>query len=113
MASKACINRLQKEYKAILKVRMITDSHKSSLQHNAGLGYPSAQYRVPYHGRALLTLQEPVPNIKACPSPTNLLEWHYALEGVKGTSYEGGVYHGCVAHQSCLLLFRDVECNII
>lgn len=58
MASKACINRLQKEYKGFLK--------------------------------------DPPPNIKAHPSPTNLLEWHYALEGAKGTEYEGGVYHGKV-----------------
>ena len=41
-------------------------------------------------------LQEPLPHIKAHPSPTNLLDWHYALEGVKGTVFEGGVYHGCV-----------------
>ncbi|PNH07543.1 Ubiquitin-conjugating enzyme E2 34 [Tetrabaena socialis] len=39
-------------------------------------------------------LKEPVPNITAHPSPTNLLEWHYVLEGAKGTEYEGGVYHG-------------------
>lgn len=58
MASKACVNRLQKEYKAFLK--------------------------------------EPPPNIQAHPSPNNLLEWHYALEGAKGTDYEGGVYHGKV-----------------
>ncbi|CAK0780972.1 Ubiquitin-conjugating enzyme E2 34 [Coccomyxa viridis] len=58
MASKACINRLQKEYRALLK--------------------------------------EPVPNIKAHPSPSNILEWHYAIEGSSDTEYEGGVYHGKV-----------------
>ncbi|CAL8468588.1 g8128 [Coccomyxa elongata] len=58
MASKACINRLQKEYKALLK--------------------------------------DPVPNIKAHPSPSNLLEWHYVLEGSGNSDYEGGVYHGKV-----------------
>ncbi|KAK9829824.1 hypothetical protein WJX72_008068 [[Myrmecia] bisecta] len=56
MASKACISRLQREYK--------------------------------------LLIREPVPNIKAHPSPNNLLEWHYLLEGAEGTDYEGGVYHG-------------------
>lgn len=58
MASKACVNRLQKEYKGFLK--------------------------------------DPPPNIQAHPSPNNLLEWHYALEGAKGTEYESGVYHGKV-----------------
>lgn len=62
MASKACVNRLQKEYKGFLK--------------------------------------EPPPNIRAHPSPSNLLEWHYALEGAKGTEYEGGVYHGKVTFPS-------------
>lgn len=54
--NKQCINRLQKEYKALLK--------------------------------------EPVPHITAHPSPSNLLEWHFVLEGAKATDYEGGVYHG-------------------
>ncbi|GFR43047.1 hypothetical protein Agub_g4053 [Astrephomene gubernaculifera] len=39
-------------------------------------------------------LKDPVPHITAHPSPTNLLEWHFVLEGTKGTEYEGGVYHG-------------------
>lgn len=30
----------------------------------------------------------------AHPFPSNLLEWHFVLEGGKGTEYEGGVYHG-------------------
>lgn len=54
--NKQCINRLQKEYRALLK--------------------------------------EPVPHITAHPSPSNLLEWHFVLEGAKSTDYEGGVYHG-------------------
>ncbi|EIE22440.1 UBC-like protein [Coccomyxa subellipsoidea C-169] len=58
MASKACVNRLQKEYKSLLK--------------------------------------DPVPNIKAHPSPSNLLEWHYVLEGSANSDYESGVYHGKV-----------------
>ncbi|KAG2485390.1 hypothetical protein HYH03_015876 [Edaphochlamys debaryana] len=39
-------------------------------------------------------LKDPVPNITAHPSPSNLLEWHFVLEGTKGTEYEGGLYHG-------------------
>jgi ubiquitin-conjugating enzyme E2 J2 len=26
--------------------------------------------------------------------PSNLLEWHFVLEGAKGTDFEGGLYHG-------------------
>jgi hypothetical protein len=43
---------------------------------------------------ALPPLQDPVPGIAAHPLPTNLLEWHWVLEGAPGTDYEGGVYHG-------------------
>lgn len=39
-------------------------------------------------------LKDPVPHIKAHPSPINLLQWHYVLEGTQGTPYEGGVYYG-------------------
>lgn len=56
VTNKQCINRLQKEYKALLK--------------------------------------EPVAQITAHPSPANILEWHFVLEGSKGSEYEGGVYHG-------------------
>lgn len=38
--------------------------------------------------------QEPVPHIQAHPLPNNLLEWHFVLEGAKGTDFEGGLYHG-------------------
>ncbi len=38
--------------------------------------------------------QEPVPNVQAHPSPDNLLEWHFALEGAAETPYARGVYHG-------------------
>ncbi|KAI7842164.1 hypothetical protein COHA_004187 [Chlorella ohadii] len=62
MGSKACVSRLQKEYKAILKA----------------------------------SNREPVPQITAHPAPNNLLEWHYVLEGSKGTDFEGGCYHGKV-----------------
>jgi len=58
MAEKACVQRLQKEFRALCK--------------------------------------EPVPNILARPSPSDILEWHYVLEGSQGTPFEGGVYHGKV-----------------
>ena len=78
MASKACVNRLQKEYKGILKV------HLSTLQQHLQI---LAQFT------AQPLLQDPPPNIQAHPSPTNLLEWHYALEGAKGTEYDSGMHY--------------------
>ena len=44
--------------------------------------------------RALYATQDPLPGVVAHPFPSNLLEWHFVLEGGKGTEYEGGVYHG-------------------
>jgi ubiquitin-conjugating enzyme E2 J2 len=58
MADRACVQRLQKEFRALCK--------------------------------------EPVPHVLARPSPTDILEWHYVLEGSKNTPFEGGVYHGKV-----------------
>lgn len=40
--------------------------------------------------------KEPVPNVVARPSPSDILEWHYVLEGSEGTPFAGGVYHGKV-----------------
>lgn len=56
MAEKACIKRLQKEYRALCK--------------------------------------EPVSHIVARPSPSDILEWHYVLEGSEGTPFSGGYYYG-------------------
>jgi len=47
--------------------------------------------------RELQNLQkDPIksPRIVAVPNEANILEWHYVLEGSKGTPYEGGYYHG-------------------
>lgn len=41
-----------------------------------------------------MTLQNPNPGVRALPSPSNLLEWHYVLEGDKDSDYAGGYYHG-------------------
>ncbi|EPS59194.1 ubiquitin conjugating enzyme 2 [Genlisea aurea] len=56
MAEKACVKRLQKEYRALCK--------------------------------------EPVSNVVARPLPNDILEWHYVLEGSKGTPFSGGYYYG-------------------
>lgn len=56
MAEKACVKRLQKEYRALCK--------------------------------------EPVSHVVARPSPTDILEWHYVLEGSNGTPFAGGYYYG-------------------
>ncbi|KAG9443910.1 hypothetical protein H6P81_015250 [Aristolochia fimbriata] len=56
MAERACVKRLQKEYRALCK--------------------------------------EPVSNVVARPSPNDILEWHYVLEGSEGTPFSGGYYYG-------------------
>jgi ubiquitin-conjugating enzyme E2 J2 len=40
--------------------------------------------------------KEPIrdPTIVALPNDTNILEWHYVIEGVEGSHFEGGYYHG-------------------
>ncbi|XP_023525329.1 ubiquitin-conjugating enzyme E2 34-like [Cucurbita pepo subsp. pepo] len=38
--------------------------------------------------------KEPVSHIVARPSPSDILEWHYVLEGSEGTPFAGGYYHG-------------------
>jgi ubiquitin-conjugating enzyme E2 J2 len=40
--------------------------------------------------------KKPLENIRTAPKETNLLEWHYVIEGPKGSPYEGGYYHGMV-----------------
>mmetsp|Transcript_34463 Transcript_34463/g.75350 ORF Transcript_34463/g.75350 Transcript_34463/m.75350 type:complete len:230 (-) Transcript_34463:220-909(-) len=39
-------------------------------------------------------LKDPVTGLVAHPSPSNVLDWHYVLQGAQGTDYEGGYYHG-------------------
>lgn len=34
------------------------------------------------------------PTIVAVPNDANILEWHYVIEGVQGSDFEGGFYHG-------------------
>ena len=40
--------------------------------------------------------KNPVLNIQALPKENNILEWHYVIEGAKGSPFEGGWYHGVV-----------------
>lgn len=56
MADRACVKRLQKEYRAICK--------------------------------------EPPPQIVARPSASDILDWHFVLEGTEGTPFAGGCYYG-------------------
>ena len=47
--------------------------------------------------KELKSLQKaPVDNIRALPHESNILEWHYVIEGGKDTPYEGGWYHGII-----------------
>ncbi len=56
--------------------------------------------------------QEPVPSIKAHPSASSLLVWHYVLEGPKGCEYEGGYYWGKVEFPSdCMHLRPATLCE--
>ena len=43
---------------------------------------------------------KPLENIRAAPLESNILEWHYVIEGTRGTPYEGGWYHGVVVFPS-------------
>jgi hypothetical protein len=45
-------------------------------------------------------VKNPVENIRAAPTESNILIWHYVLEGPKGSAYEGGWYHGIVTFPS-------------
>ncbi|XP_015522186.1 ubiquitin-conjugating enzyme E2 J2 [Neodiprion pinetum] len=38
--------------------------------------------------------KDPVPYVVAEPVPSNILEWHYVVNGPESTPYEGGFYHG-------------------
>ncbi|XP_074288128.1 ubiquitin-conjugating enzyme E2 34-like isoform X2 [Silene latifolia] len=40
--------------------------------------------------------KEPVPHIVARPSPDDILDWHYVLEGSEGTPFAGGYYYGTI-----------------
>lgn len=44
--------------------------------------------------------KKPVENIRAAPKETNILEWHYVIQGPKKSCYEGGWYHGTLTFPS-------------
>ncbi|CDW58757.1 Ubiquitin-conjugating enzyme E2 J2 [Trichuris trichiura] len=43
---------------------------------------------------AVRLMRDPVPYVTAVPLPSNILEWHYIVEGPNDTPFEGGFYHG-------------------
>lgn len=38
--------------------------------------------------------RDPLPYIVAEPLPSNILEWHYVVQGPENSVYHGGYYHG-------------------
>ncbi|KAL0009676.1 hypothetical protein SO802_004784 [Lithocarpus litseifolius] len=44
--------------------------------------------------------KEPVSHVVALPSPNDILEWHYVLEGSEGTPFAGGYYYGKIKFPS-------------
>ncbi|XP_045582439.1 ubiquitin-conjugating enzyme E2 J2 isoform X1 [Procambarus clarkii] len=53
-------------------------------------GTASARLRADY----MRIKRDPVPYVMAEPLPSNILEWHYVVEGPEQSPYEGGYYHG-------------------
>ncbi|XP_037787246.1 ubiquitin-conjugating enzyme E2 J2-like [Penaeus monodon] len=53
-------------------------------------GTASARLRADY----MRLKRDPVPYVTADPLPSNILEWHYVVEGPEQSPYEGGYYHG-------------------
>ncbi|KAK8736122.1 hypothetical protein OTU49_004833 [Cherax quadricarinatus] len=53
-------------------------------------GTASARLRADY----MRIKRDPVPYVMAEPLPSNILEWHYVVEGPEQSLYEGGYYHG-------------------
>ena len=51
--------------------------------------------------------KNPPANIRAAPLDTNMLEWHYVIEGIKGSVYEGGWYHGMMIIKSIILFIAN------
>ncbi|XP_050733901.1 ubiquitin-conjugating enzyme E2 J2-like [Eriocheir sinensis] len=53
-------------------------------------GTASARLRADY----MRIKRDPVPYVTAEPLPSNILEWHYVVEGPEESPYAGGYYHG-------------------
>ncbi|KAG0724795.1 Ubiquitin-conjugating enzyme E2 J2 [Chionoecetes opilio] len=53
-------------------------------------GTASARLRADY----MRVKRDPVPYVTAEPLPSNILEWHYVVEGPEESPYVGGYYHG-------------------
>ena len=48
--------------------------------------------------------KEPVQNIEAVPLESNILEWHYVIQGPPDSPYDGGFYHGMLR---CVVVLFD------
>ncbi len=46
--------------------------------------------------RTVASAEGSVPSYRACPLETDILVFHYVLEGPEGTPYAGGFYHGII-----------------
>lgn len=42
----------------------------------------------------MMLVKDPVPYVDAAPLPSNILEWHYVIQGPEGSPYHNGIYHG-------------------
>uniref|UniRef100_A0A1I7Z2N7 UBIQUITIN_CONJUGAT_2 domain-containing protein n=1 Tax=Steinernema glaseri TaxID=37863 RepID=A0A1I7Z2N7_9BILA len=71
---------------------LITLIFSTLIQMAQGTASATATSRLSKEYKRLLS--NPVPLAHACPLPSNILEWHYVLEGSPGTPYEGGYYYG-------------------
>jgi ubiquitin-conjugating enzyme E2 J2 len=56
----------------------------------------SAMYLTRLRKEYIEIQKKPVDNIRTAPKENDILEWHYVIEGSKGSAYEGGWYHGIV-----------------
>ncbi|KAK6796081.1 hypothetical protein RDI58_009536 [Solanum bulbocastanum] len=97
MAEKACVKRLQKEYRALCKVRnLLVAGNCSSFEALPDTLFQSiAICNTCKPGLVIVNYaMEPVSHVVARPSPNDILEWHYVLEGSEGTPFAGGFYYG-------------------
>lgn len=71
-----------------LKNEFTTNQQIMSRRKNIGTAIPRLQQDYMNLNR------DPVPYIRAEPLPSDMLEWHYVIQGPEDTPYVGGYYHG-------------------
>eukprot|EP00287_Rhodomonas_sp_CCMP768_P031699 CAMPEP_0202836294 /NCGR_PEP_ID=MMETSP1389-20130828/40644_1 /ASSEMBLY_ACC=CAM_ASM_000865 /TAXON_ID=302021 /ORGANISM="Rhodomonas sp., Strain CCMP768" /LENGTH=176 /DNA_ID=CAMNT_0049512039 /DNA_START=116 /DNA_END=643 /DNA_ORIENTATION=+ len=57
-------------------------------------GQPSQLALKRIHGEVQALKRDPPDFFRAMPLDSDLLDWHFVLLGVKGSAFEGGLYHG-------------------